>query len=604
MPGIAGLISRRSADECRRLVEQMLGRMQHESFYTSGSYSAHHLGVFAGWVALKGSFSDCQPVLSERGDVALLFSGECFSDSDTRARLRRPGHRPETRDAGWLADVYQERGDRLFGELNGTFSGLLIDGRRRRVVLFNDRYGLERIYYHEGKDGFFFASEAKALLRVLPELRAFDVQGVADFLRYGCTRGWNSLFQGIKVLPGASLWSFAGDRCEKRQYFVPETWESQPRLAPEAFEAELHETFTRILPRYFDSDDVIGISLTAGLDTRMIMACRPANANGLVSYTFAGMERDTLDVSLAARVASVCAVPHHVLRIGPDFFSDFASLADRTVYLTDGCASVCGAHEIYLNAHARELAPVRLTGNFGSEILRGMTTFKPLGLSADLFDSEVRRQLSAEQVSVTEAKVHPISFAAFKEIPWLLFGIVRAAQSQIGTRTPYLDNDLVALAFRTPEEMRRSSSPAVRLIRQNLSGLDRIPTDRGLVPASPLSSVLGSLWSRVSFKLDYWCEDGMPHWLSFLDDYESRLGTGRSWLGAHRYLHYRRWFRGELAEYLRERLTDSQTRRRHLWNTAFLEDLGRSHIVGRKNYVREINAVLTLEAIDRLLLTA
>ena len=35
---------------------------------------------------------------------------------------------------------------RFVAGLNGLFSGLLIDRARRHVLLFNDRYGSERIY--------------------------------------------------------------------------------------------------------------------------------------------------------------------------------------------------------------------------------------------------------------------------------------------------------------------------------------------------------------------------------------------------------------------------------------------------------------------------
>ena len=37
-------------------------------------------------------------------------------------------------------------------------------------MLFNDRYGMQRIYYHQSKDAFYFAAEAKAILAVRPEL--------------------------------------------------------------------------------------------------------------------------------------------------------------------------------------------------------------------------------------------------------------------------------------------------------------------------------------------------------------------------------------------------------------------------------------------------
>ena len=136
MPGIAGVISQRPPDECRRLVDEMIGCMQHEAFYTAGSYSAPDLGIFSGWVALKDSFADCQPILNAQGDVALLFSGECFADPDARNF--------EPHSAAWLIHLYEERGDRFFADLNGVFSGLLIDRRQRRAFLFNDRYGMDR----------------------------------------------------------------------------------------------------------------------------------------------------------------------------------------------------------------------------------------------------------------------------------------------------------------------------------------------------------------------------------------------------------------------------------------------------------------------------
>jgi asparagine synthase (glutamine-hydrolysing) len=593
MPGIAGLISKRPSDECRRLVEQMLSCMKHEPFYTSGTCSAPELGVFAGYVALEGAFADCQPIVNEREDIFLLFAGECFTDPGSTMPLQRRGH--------WLIRLYEEQGERFFVGLNGVFSGLLIDHRQRRAFLFNDRYGIERIYYHAMEDGFFFASETKALLRILPHLRAFDEQGLVEFVRYGCTLEHKTLFQDIHLLPGGSLWSVSDNRVKKQRYFVPETWESQPTLSPEAFDVEFRERFSRILPRYFTSDSEIGISLTGGLDTRIILACRPATAHGLISYTFAGADSDTLDVRRAAEVAAACRLPHYVLRISDDFFANFSCLVDRTIYMTDGCLTTRGAHEIYLNNLARRLASIRLTGNFGSEILRGVTTFKPLRFTQDLLNHD-RIQLMAGSTLAQKHDTHPVSFAVFKEIPWHLFGSVRAAQSQVMTRTPYLDNDLVALAFQAPARLRGSAMPAVNLLRRSRTSLDRIPTDRGLVPASRLSSLVMAPWYETTFKLDYWYREGVPQRLSMLGSGFDRLALGCRMFASHRYLHYRQWFRRELSGYLRERLTDPAINRLGLWNRSALERLLTDHIAGRNNYVQEIDTVLTVDAIDRLLL--
>ena len=38
-------------------------------------------------------------------------------------------------------------------------------------MLFNDRYGMHRIYYHETKEAFYFAAEAKAIAKIVVRRR-------------------------------------------------------------------------------------------------------------------------------------------------------------------------------------------------------------------------------------------------------------------------------------------------------------------------------------------------------------------------------------------------------------------------------------------------
>jgi asparagine synthase (glutamine-hydrolysing) len=577
--------------------------MQHERFYTSGNYFVPELGVYAGWTAHGKSFAADQVFLNEQRDVALVFSGECFVDQETRSALKQKGHDLDgTNDC--LVHLYEEEGEQFIEKLNGLFSGLLIDQRQKRAFLFNDRYGSERIYWYETEDEFYFASEAKALLCLLPELRAFDEEGVCQFLSHGCTFEGRTLFREIRLLPAASLWSFERGRCNRRKYFSPTSWESQAPLSGEAFQSAFQEIFRRVSPRYFEAETKIGISLTVGLDTRMIMACCPHAVRDLVCYTFSGETGETLDDRLASRVASVCGLRHRLLRISSDFFSDFASHVDRTVYVTDGCFGATGAHEIYFNEKARELAPVRLTGNYGSEVLRGTSTFERLRLSPDLLNSEFKEcPFSAAADPRANGSMHPITFAAFCEIPWNLFGSLAAGRSQITFRTPYLDNELVALAYQAPARLRQSSLPAWQLIEANSPSLGKIPTDRRPPPdCSGLTAILRRFLSEATFKLDYLNNEGWPNWLSPLDPVFTRMTSRLKIVGLHKYLHYRNWFRRQLADYLKNAIGDARSQHLLFWNRDFLGRMVNEHINGHKNYTLEINAVITLEAVERLLI--
>jgi asparagine synthase (glutamine-hydrolysing) len=600
MPGIVGVISPRPAEQCQRLVEQMITSMLHQPSYACGTHSVVQLQIYGGWVAHQNSFAGQQVFTDPSGDITLLISGECFSDE----AVLNATSAPESEKAGsadWLLSSYEHDGDRFFEKLNGLFSGLLIDRRRNKAFLFNDRYGLERIYWHENEDAFYFASEAKALLCVLPQVRKFELEGVAQYLAFGCTLGSRTLFRGVHILPPASVWRFEHRRHDNGRYFSAQTWESQPTLPPGSFEKDFAQTCQRILPRYVRFSSRLGISLTAGVDSRLIMACLPSVQPRPVCYTFSGEKKVTLDARIAAQVAAVCGLEHFVLTLGSDFFEQFASHADETVYVTDGTLGVIGAHEIYFNRQARRFSSERLTGVFGGEIMRGVSFFKPLKMSAGFLDGDLQRQVTSIQQEQGRKQEHPITFAVLNEIPQRRFGVPAAARSQIVFRTPYLDNDFVALSYRAPRgSIACRAEEALDFVSESNAALSSIGTDRGYVNGR--RSFLRKALAETTFKLDYFYSEGLPSYATRLDPLFRGVMSALGVAGRYKFLYYRTWFQRELVPYLEERLNNSSIRQSSFWNTSSVDALMRDHRSGRANYLQEINAALTLEAVERLLL--
>ena len=588
MPGIAGVIATDGVDH-RDTVARMLESMWHEPFYEHGVSCAPEMGVWAGWVAHAGSFAERES--RTHGDIQLAMAGECVQDEHAAV--------PGDGSARLLNALYPERGEPCVRALNGLFSGLLIDRRSRRAWLFNDRFGVERLYIHEAAHATYFASEAKALLRVVAELRRFDEEGVAQYLAFGCPVDGRTLFHGISVLEGGSLWTFEPGACRKARYFSPDEWERQSELDAGQFQEEFESRFKRVVRRYFDPGVGVGISLTGGLDSRMIMACRPEVGPAPVCYTFSGIDGETHDLRIAARVAAASGVDHRVLRVGRDFLSDYSRHVDRAVYVTDGCAGPTWTHEIYLNAQARRLSPVRVTGNFGSEILRSVSTFKARRLLADLFAPDLRQRISRLAAQLPRRSESPVTFAAFREIPSHLYGIIASARSQLISRTPYLDNDIVALAYRAPMHVRLSPASATALVHHAAPQLAAIPTDRAVVNGgSGIEYAIRRVVAELTFKLDYmYYEDppmGLARLLTLLHD--------RGLLASHRWLPYRRWFQHELASYVNDTVMDAQGGDVPFLNRRVVEAVARDHIIGRRNAVDELNAILTLMAVERLLL--
>src|SRR6266487_3444522 len=605
MPGIVGIISKHgSSTEWRSLIQSMVECMTHEAFYVSGTYINEKLGLWSGWTCHKGTFADCLPIWNEKKDICILFSGEDFADQADIDALKMRGHEFGSDDASYLVHLYEELGCAFLEKLNGWFSGVLVDLREHKMVLFNDRFGVNRIYYHEDASGFYFASEAKALLKILPDTRRVNLRSLGELLSCDAVLENRSLFSGISLLPPGSAWLFSrGEPVKKKTYFKQETWEGQPELSESEFYEQLKATWGRILPRYFSGKHSIGLSLTGGVDSRMILAWAPCPPGKLPCYTWGGTYRDCADVKIARKAAKLCQHPHNTIPVDTEFLSQFRDLAERAVYISDGTMDVTGSIDLYVQRLARQIAPVRVGGVCGGEILRRLVMFKPHPPQQGIFDPELEGAFQrAATTYADELQGHKLSFTSFKQAPWFMASKFSVERSQLTYRTPYFDNDLVALAYQTPAKLLNNGA-ALRLIADGNPALGKIGTDRGLAFQS-IPGVNRALhwYQEFTFKAEYAYDYRMPQWLARLDHAFAPLHLERLFLGRHNFHHFRVWYRDELSRCLREMLLDSDARSRSYLRANSLEKILKAHTSGQRNYAFEIHKILTLEFIQRKLI--
>lgn len=610
MPGIVGLITKMPRSRAEEELSRMVTTLCHESFYEKGTWISESLGVYVGWIAHRNSFSDGMPLHNERGNVSLVFSGEEYPEPGTALRLKQKGHDCKPQGSSYLVHQYEDDPSFPVG-LNGKFHGLLADQSRGTATLFNDRYGMHQLYYYESEEVFYFAAETKAILAVRPSLRTLDQCSLAESISCGCVFENRTLFKEIYELPRAALWVFRNGTLERKSsYFRLQQWTEQAPLDTESYYRTLREGFSRNLPRYFNGRENVGVSLTGGLDTRMIMAWQQASPGSLPCYTFGGMFRDSRDVTVSRRVAGICQQPHEVITLGNEFLSRFAHYAERSVYLTDGRVGVNRSPDLYVGEKARAVAPVRITGVYGSEVLRRLRAFKPWEPASDLFCRELVSDMRLARRPYEQLlREHPVSFAVFAQAPQR--GVNLLEQTQVSVRFPFLDNDIVQTAFRAPSSTAAKNGFAgdndicLRLIADGNGALAKIYTDRGLggngraLPASLCRAYL-----EFTFKAEYAYDYGMPQWVARMDHVFSPLHFERLFLGRHKLYHFRVWYRDALANYVKEMLLDPVTLSRPYLNRKVLECMVLGHLKGNRNYTTEISQALTLELLHRLFVDA
>jgi asparagine synthase (glutamine-hydrolysing) len=225
------------------------------------------------------------------------------------------------------------------------------------------------------------------------------------------------------------------------------------------------------------------------------------------------------------------------------------------------------------------------------------------GQPADgLFQQELLPQLQrAKETYDASRRGHPVTFIAFRQSPWHHYGVLGLEQTQVGVRTPYLDNELVQTVYKSPGPVANNEEGRLRLIREGNPALAKLRTDRGI---GGLNSVFTRAALEFLFKAEYAYDMGMPQWIAQVDHMFAPFHLERIWLGRHKVFHFRVWYRDQLANYVREMLLDSRSLARPYVNPEAVRTIVSGHLKGNRNYTTEIHRLLTLELVHRVLLEA
>ena len=261
-------------------------------------------------------------------------------------------------------------------------------------------------------------------------------------------------------------------------------------------------------------------------------------------------------------------------------------------------ASISVSPDLYVNEKAREIAPVRMVGTYGSEIILQDVMFKAVPPVAGLYQTDLSPWIQkAETTYYDILQGNQSTFVAFRQSPWHHYGVLELEQTQVAVRTPFLDNDLVKTVYRAPKVENLNQESRVRLVQCGNPALSSLRTDRG---TRGLNSYLTRAALQFTFKAEYAYDYGMPQWVASIDHMFSWVHFERMWIGRHKIFHMRPWYRDYLADYVREMLLDSRSLSRPYLNKDAVTSIVKRHLDGTRNYTIELNRLLTLELTHRL----
>jgi asparagine synthetase B (glutamine-hydrolysing) len=205
-------------------------------------------------------------------------------------------------EPGVLADGIRSVDDGLLARLDGVFTLVHVGVASRTLTIANDRLGFSPVYYHWNGRELWFASEVKAILRVL-RLMEPDWQAWADFHYIGLLMGTATLVSGVVALDAGHVLTVRGGILSVRPYY--DFTRIGLREPGDVTTREVAERFLEAVDRRLRPGVRHTLLLSGGFDSRLILgALTRLGARPTVLALENADDHHGLDGAVARRLAA------------------------------------------------------------------------------------------------------------------------------------------------------------------------------------------------------------------------------------------------------------------------------------------------------------
>ena len=379
MCGISGLLVAES--HRGNVVSEQLRLLDHRGPDASGAFARPSAVVAQNRLAIIDLVDGDPPILTEDGTIGVALNGEIYNFRELRDELLGRGHVLATRgDTEVIAHLAEDHDAvALARRLDGMFAFAVWDDARQRLILGRDRAGKKPLYYWSSEGMLVFGSELKAVLAHPRVPRRLEHRAIPAHLMFGYVPTPLTFFEGVFSLPpGHVLTARPGEPPVIEQYWRPRVpgADEVPRLElslPDAAR-EVRVHLERAVERRLASDVTLGAFLSGGIDSSAIVAIMAGLSDDPIpTFTIGFDDRDGFDERPYARaVAKRYGTDHHEEVVAPNA----VDLVERLVWHHDQPFGDSSAIPTYLLAEmTRRTAKVALSGDGGDELFAGYERF-------------------------------------------------------------------------------------------------------------------------------------------------------------------------------------------------------------------------------------
>ncbi|MBF0446555.1 MAG: asparagine synthase (glutamine-hydrolyzing) [Magnetococcales bacterium] len=514
MCGITGIFNLNGEPVSVVTLHKMTDAIAHRGPDGEGFFVDSYVGIGHRRLAIIDlSAAAHQPMTTIDGRFVLAYNGEVYNFQELRIELEALGYHFRSRtDSEVVLNAFAEWGEKALDRFNGMFAFAVWDKKEHSLFLARDRYGIKPLYYSLQGQKLLFGSEIKAILAHSAYTASIDREALLEYFTFQNFFTNKTLFQDIHIFP-AGHWM----RIELGQNTLPQPtqyWDynfQEPEQAADEAEyiEELDRLFRQAVNHQLVSDVDVGSYLSGGMDSGSITAIAATQLPYIKTFTCgfdlssaSGLELHFDERQRAEAMSYKFKTEHYemVLKAG-----DMERVLPKLTWHLEEPRVGQSYPNFYVSQLASKFVKVVLAGTGGDEIFAGYPWRYYRAAVNDHFEqyidkyykfwvrlipnrtiqkvfhpiwSEVQHVWTRdifENVFSTHAPLltkpedyinHSLYFEAKTFLHGLLVVEDKLSMAHgLETRIPFLDNDLVDFAMRTPVGMKLGNLNEILVLR-------------------------------------------------------------------------------------------------------------------------------------------
>ncbi len=336
--------------------------------------------------------ASAQPMVDKRLGLAIVFNGAIYNYRELRAELEGKGYEFSSQgDTEVILKSYHAWGRECVKRFNGMFAFAVTDLASGRTMLARDRLGIKPLYYSRHQKSLRFASSLPALLAAGGVDTSLDPVALNYYLSFhAVVPPPHTILNGVKKLPPASTWMIEPDGRETMETYWSLTFGVPPDRQDwdeEAWQDETLAVLRRAVKRRLVADVPLGVLLSGGLDSSLIVGLLAEHDRALIDTFSIGFEsvggEEGDEFRYSDLIAKHFGTKHHKLFI--DAARTLPALRDCVSQMSEPMTSHDNVGFYLLSQEVSKFVRVVQSGQGADEIFGGYHWYPPMAETTDAF---------------------------------------------------------------------------------------------------------------------------------------------------------------------------------------------------------------------------